>query len=70
MAQGNMGGVRGGADGGAVKSGFIFPILLHRGDDVVDQMLPLGVSQHVAKEIAGLRVVVVVARRIAVVPVR
>jgi len=35
----------------------------------VDQMLPLGVGQHVAEEIPGLRVVVVVARRVAVVPV-
>ena len=42
---------------------------LHRGDDVVDKMLPLGVGQHVAEEIPGLGVVVVVARSIAVVPV-
>src|SRR4029434_6804612 len=42
---------------------------LHRGDDVVDKVLPLGVSQHVAEEIAGLGVVVVVAGSVAVVPV-
>ena len=42
---------------------------LHRGDDVVDKMLPLGVGQHVAEEIPGLGVVVVVARSITVVPV-
>src|SRR5437016_14284996 len=42
---------------------------LHRGDDVIDKVLPLGVGQHVAEEIPGLGVVVVVARRVAVVPV-
>src|SRR5437879_8430380 len=42
---------------------------LHRGDDVVDKVLPLGVGQYVAEEIPGLSVVVVVARRIAVIPV-
>src|SRR5262245_4863150 len=42
---------------------------LHRGDDVVEKMLPLGVAQHLAEESPGLRVVVVVARGIAVVPV-
>src|SRR5882672_5872502 len=42
---------------------------LHRGDDVIDKLPPLGVGQHVAEEIAGLGIVVVVARRVAVVPV-
>src|SRR5215471_4712230 len=42
---------------------------LHRGDDVVDKMLPLGVGQHVAEEIPRLGVVVVVSRGMAVVPV-
>src|SRR2546426_8454154 len=42
---------------------------LHRGDDVVDKMLPLGVGQHVAEEIPGLGIVVVFARSVAVVPV-
>src|ERR671937_682740 len=42
---------------------------LHRSDDVVDQVLPLGVGQHVAEEIPGLGVVVVVTSRVAVVPV-
>src|SRR5215470_3248722 len=42
---------------------------LHRGDDVVDKRLPLGVGQHLAEESPGLRVVVVVTRGIAVIPV-
>jgi hypothetical protein len=42
---------------------------LHRSDDVIDKMLPLSVGQHVAEEIPGLGVVVVVARHVAVVPV-
>src|SRR5206468_9146137 len=37
---------------------------LHRGDDVGDKVLPLDVSQHVAEEIPGLGIVVVVARQI------
>src|SRR5215468_542075 len=42
---------------------------LHRSDDIVDEALSLGVSQHVAEEIPGLSVVVVVAGSVAVVPV-
>src|SRR5262245_14915659 len=42
---------------------------LHRSDDVGDKMLPIRIGQHVPEEIPGLRVVVVVARRIAVIPV-
>src|SRR5215510_1949295 len=42
---------------------------LHGGDDVVDKMLSLGVSQHVAEEIPGLGVVIVLTRRVAVVPI-
>src|SRR5262245_670847 len=37
---------------------------LHRGNDVVDKVLPLGVSQHVAEEIPGLGVVIVLTRRV------
>src|SRR5438093_8557263 len=51
------------------RVGFGASDALHRGDDVVDQMLPRGVGQHVAEEISGLRVVIVVARSVAVVPV-
>src|SRR5438094_529023 len=42
---------------------------LHRSDDVGDKALPLGVGQHVAEEIPGLGIMVVVARSVAVVPV-
>jgi hypothetical protein len=42
---------------------------LHRGDDIIDKVLSLGVGQHVAKEIPGLGIVVVVAGSVAVVPV-
>ena len=42
---------------------------LHRGDDIVNKVLPLGIGQHVAEEIPGLGVVVVVAGSVAVVPV-
>src|SRR5438093_13677746 len=40
---------------------------LHPGDDVVNKVLPLGVGQHVAEEIPGLGVAIVVASRIAAV---